>query len=134
MGRTARDRLGRPLVDGDPAAVPGVPDRMEIDAALAWREATSYLDQGLPFHAHEVLEQRWRCAPTTERLLWQGLAQWAAALTHEARGNATGARAVAERALRTIEEGCAPPNVICGTPDAEALDRVRRSLADLQGG
>lgn len=133
MRRTARDRLGRPLLDGDLAAVPGVPERTDIDASLAWQEATAYLAQGLPFHAHEVLEQRWRCAPRAERLVWQGLAQWAAALTHEARGNATGARAVAERARRTIDAGCTSANVLPAGLDADALERVRRSLDELQG-
>lgn len=95
-----RDRLGRPLPrDADPALVVApVPDRSWVGGFDALAEADAYLSDGLPFHAHEVLEQRWRCAPDDERPLWRALAQWAAALTHAARGNASGARAVAARA------------------------------------
>ncbi len=48
---------------------------------------------------HEVFEQRWRCCPEQERALWQALAQWGAAITHAARGNARGANQVGSRAL-----------------------------------
>jgi hypothetical protein len=93
-----RDRLGRPLPVGDPRSFPTVPDRAYIDGDEAWSQATSYLNDGLPFHAHEVFEQRWKCAPDDERDSWQALAQWGAALTHHARGNPVGCTRVAERA------------------------------------
>lgn len=98
MPPAARDRLGRPLPAGHPDAFPPPPERTSVTAAAALREADGYLADGLPFHAHEVLEARWRCAPTAERPLWRALAQWAAAVTHAARGNPTGAHRLAARA------------------------------------
>lgn len=124
----ARDRLGRPVPAGSPAAVPGVPERASIDAEAAWREALAFLDDDLPFHAHEVLEQRWRCAPEPERRAWQGLAQWGAALTHRARGNGIGAVRVALRARQSLAEAAVPPNVV---PEVVDLARVEASLAAL---
>lgn len=127
MTRT-RDRLGRPVPADSPDAFATVPERASISAEDAWGEAIAYLDQGLPFHAHEVCEQRWRCAPDEERLAWQGLAQWGAALTHQARGNDTGAERVAQRALATLSSAQHAPNVIPAPID---VDRVRASLAPL---
>ena len=120
MAERPRDHLGRPVADGSPDAVAGVPERDDIDAGTAWHEALAYLDAGRPFHAHEVLEQRWRCCPAAERRLWRGLAQWGAALTHSARGNAIGAASVATRARLTLADAVAVPPV--------DLDVVRRSL------
>lgn len=54
--------------------------------------------QGLPFHAHEVFEQRWKCCPDAERDCWQALAQWGAAITQRDRGNRVGQQRLAERA------------------------------------
>lgn len=95
-----RDRYGRPLAPDTPAEqiTPPVPERTIITSAEAWNEAINYLNQDLPFHAHEVFEQRWRCCPPAERDCWRALAQWGAALTHLARGNPKGAREVARRA------------------------------------
>ena len=98
-----RDRLGRPLDPGDPRAYPGVPERSEIDGATAWNEANEYLRRDLPFHAHEVFEQRWKCAPGGEREVWRALAQWGAALTQQARGNDVGQRRLAARARANLE-------------------------------
>lgn len=126
-----RDRLGRPLRRGDDPALafPGVPERSVIDGHDAWFEALGYLERDLPFHAHETLEQRWRCAPREERLAWQALAQWGAALTHAARGNAAGAAGVAARALanldRAREDG--------GIPAVIDVGLVRASLGELIG-
>ena len=117
------DRLGRPLPIGSTDAVPGVPERDVIEAEAAWHEALAYLQADQPFHAHEVLEQRWRCCPAAERQLWRGLAQWGAALTHQARGNALGAARVAERARMTLADEQAAPPV--------DLDLVRRSIDEL---
>lgn len=85
-----RDRLGRPL----PRGVPGVPRQPEgvvrsPDETL--REAQRLLDDGMPFHAHEVLEDAWKSAPEASRALWKGLAQLAVGATHAARGNTAGA-------------------------------------------
>ena len=101
MPERPRDRLGRPL-PWDAEGFPGVEQRAEISTGQTIAEARDYLDQGLPFHAHEVLEMRWRCCPAPERPLWQGLAQAAAGLTHAARGNEEGHRRLSERARVTI--------------------------------
>jgi uncharacterized protein len=93
--------------------VAAVPERELVSAGQAVAEAEAHLAAGRPFHAHEVLEQRWRCCPDAERDLWRGLAQWAAALTHAARGNDRGARAVAHRAARTLQ---AWPGTAVGVP------------------
>lgn len=102
-----RDFLGRPLPRDAAVAdiVATVPDRDWISSAQAWDEACEYLAAGRPFHAHEVLEQRWRCCPREERDAWRSLAQWGAALTHRARGNEVGAHRLAVRAL-TLLESC----------------------------
>ena len=59
--------------------------------------AQQLLDDGRPFHAHEVLEAAWKAAPEPERDLWQGLAQLAVGLTHALRGNSAGATALLSR-------------------------------------
>lgn len=96
-----RDRLGRPL--RGPTAVehafPQIDERDFITAEQTWALAREYLEQDLPFHVHEVFEQRWRCCPSEERQLWQALAQFGAALTHAARANAPGAYRVGSRSL-----------------------------------
>jgi uncharacterized protein len=124
-----RDALGRPLpADADPRlVVPGVPDIAGITGEECWALACDYLGRGLPFHAHEVFELRWRAAPPEERVAWQALAQWGAALTHEARGNPEGARRLAARALA----GLAQAKVV---PECVDLPRVRRSCEHLSAG
>jgi hypothetical protein len=99
-GDRPRDRYGRPLRAGaDPlTAYPGVPTRSFVSAVDAWHEGLAFLAVDLPFHAHEVFEQRWKCAPASERDAWRSLAQWGAALTHSARGNVVGAQRLAVRA------------------------------------
>jgi predicted metal-dependent hydrolase len=49
-----------------------------------------------------VLEAVWKVAPPAEADLWRGLAQLAVAVTHAARGNPTGARALAQRAAENL--------------------------------
>lgn len=107
-----RDGLGRPLPRGA-AGVARVPDGLTLgpDAALA--EAQRLLDEGMPFHAHEVLEGSWKTTPESERELWQGLAQLAVGLTHALRGNASGAAAVLRRGRdRIAGYAAAPPHGI----------------------
>lgn len=125
-----RDRYGRPLAHGaDPGtAYPGVPDRTFISGPQAWMEALAYLEHDLPFHAHEVFEQRWRCAPKNERPLWKALAQWGAALTHEARGNSIGARRIAERALSNLDSATILKSIDAGVV-TESLSRLLADLA-----
>lgn len=96
-----RDGLGRPLPYGAPGverAPEGV--RRTPDATLS--EAQRLLDAGMPFHAHEVLEDAWKQAPSTLRGLWRGLAQLAVGLTHALRGNTTGARSLLIRGTASI--------------------------------
>ncbi|MFJ9412786.1 DUF309 domain-containing protein [Streptomyces sp. NPDC101227] len=96
-----RDGLGRPL----PYDSPGVarqPEGVPRTPGQALTEAQRLLDEGMPFHAHEVLEDAWKAAPEAERGLWRGLAQLAVGLTHAARGNATGALALLDRGAGAI--------------------------------
>lgn len=122
----SRDKLGRPLrgVEAEQSRYPQVPVRIFVEGTQAWVEVGNYLDQGLPFHVHEVCEQRWRCAPVEEQPAWQALAQWGAALTHHARGNAKGARIIAQRAHNNLASA---PTI----PDYINLDVVHSSLQPL---
>src|SRR5690242_16937535 len=88
-----RDGLGRPLDRGS-AGEPPAPDAAALAPADALETAQGMLDDGRPFHAHEVLEASWKAAPPAERELWRGLAQLAVGLTHARRGNAAGAAAL----------------------------------------
>jgi hypothetical protein len=121
-----RDRYGRPLPhDADPSRiVPSVPERDVITGVQAWNEALDYLSRDQPFHAHEVFEQRWRCAPESERACWKALAQWGAALTHRARGNSVGAQRVAERAMHGLQQATEVPTIV-------DVQRVSESCAEL---
>lgn len=91
-----RDGLGRPLTRGA-AGVDRVPDDLVLPPLPALAEAQRLLDDGLPFHAHEVLEASWKAAPAVERELWQGLAQLAVGLTHALRHNDSGATTLLRR-------------------------------------
>ncbi|MEU0372942.1 DUF309 domain-containing protein [Streptomyces sp. NPDC006283] len=84
-----RDGLGRPLPHGAPG-VERQPEGVLRTPEQTLLEAQRLLDTGMPFHAHEVLEDAWKSGPEGERELWQGLAQLAVGLTHAARGNITG--------------------------------------------
>lgn len=91
-----RDRLGRPL----PFGMPGVarqPEGVVRSPAESLGLAQRLLDDGFPFHAHEVLEDAWKNGPDAERGLWRGLAQLAVGLTHALRGNRVGAIALLRR-------------------------------------
>nr|WP_239082022.1 DUF309 domain-containing protein [Microbispora rosea] len=74
-----------------------MPDDYAPDAEEALEEARKLLAAGRPFHAHEVLEARWKTGPAEERELWQGLAQICVGLTHIQRGNLPGAAALLTR-------------------------------------
>ena len=106
-GERPRDRLGRPL-PWDTIGFPSVPIRADISSVDAIAEARAYLVDGLPFHAHEVLEMRWRCCPDDERDLWRALAQAAAGATHAARGNPVGEQRLHERAAGAITAYAGP--------------------------
>lgn len=96
-----RDALGRPLPYGaagvEPVSEEPLPPGPTLD------RARSLVDEGRPFAAHEVLEARWKAGPDEERDLWQGLAQLCVALTHAARGNATGAARLLDRGIERLE-------------------------------
>lgn len=103
-----RDGLGRPL----PYDAPGVerqPEGVVRTPAESLTEAQRLLDAGMPFHAHEVLEDAWKQAPSEERELWRGLAQLAVGMTHAARGNASGASALLKRGADNIQPYEAEP-------------------------
>ncbi|MFI0573041.1 DUF309 domain-containing protein [Streptomyces tendae] len=96
-----RDGLGRPLpygADGVPRQPEGVVRAPEATVA----EAQRLLDDGKPFHAHEVFEDAWKSGPEEERELWRGMAQLAVGLTHSARGNATGGARLLRRGAGAV--------------------------------
>lgn len=92
-----RDGLGRPLPRGSSAGSERVPDELHLSVDDTIALAQRYLDNGQPFHAHEVLEALWKTQPASERDLWQGLAQIAVGLTHAMRGNSVGASRLLRR-------------------------------------
>jgi uncharacterized protein len=92
-----RDALGRPLPHGA-QGVPQIPDDLDLTPSETVAEAQRLLDEGMPFHAHEVMEAAWRTAGPDTRDLWRALAQYGAGLTHAQRGNARGAVSLLERA------------------------------------
>lgn len=96
-----RDGLGRPLPYGSPG-VARQPEGVSRTPAQSLAEAQRLLDDGMPFHAHEVLEDAWKAAPEAERELWRGLAQLAVGLTHAARGNAVGGTALLDRGTSAL--------------------------------
>ncbi|GGN33315.1 hypothetical protein GCM10012285_04240 [Streptomyces kronopolitis] len=96
-----RDGLGRPLPYGSPG-VARQPEGVSRTPAQSLAEAQRLLDDGMPFHAHEVLEDAWKAAPEAERELWRGLAQLAVGLTHAARGNAVGGKALLDRGASAL--------------------------------
>ncbi|MEV8636739.1 DUF309 domain-containing protein [Streptosporangium sp. NPDC051023] len=116
--RRPRDAFGRPLPHGA-EGVERVPDDYAPDAEEALSEARRLLGEGRPFHAHEVLEGRWKNSPARERELWQGLAQICVGLTHLQRGNRRGASALFARGADRISS--------YGTP-YEEIARVTREL------
>ena len=99
----ARDAAGRPVPAGSPEAVEPVPEQaLPPDEAVAL--ARELLGKGRPFFAHDVLEARWKAAPSHERDLWQGLAQVCVGLTHLQRGNAVGGVRLLRRGAGRLEQ------------------------------
>lgn len=136
-----RDGLGRPLPHGA-AGVARQPEGVLRSPEQSLTEAQQLLDDGMPFHAHEVLEDAWKTAPEPDRALWKGLAQLAVGVTHAARGNLTGAAALLRRGADHIDPYAAdPPHGIdvaglvrWARADATALETGadRPSTPDLQ--
>ncbi|WP_330251159.1 DUF309 domain-containing protein [Nocardia sp. NBC_00565] len=96
-----RDRFGRPLPVGS-EGVPRIPDDLNLPPQQTLSFAQQLLDDGLAFNAHEVLEAAWKNGPFAERMLWQGLAQYAVGLTHIQRENPKGARTLLTRAVTRL--------------------------------
>jgi hypothetical protein len=103
-----RDGLGRLLPYGE-AGVDRVPEGVVRTPAQTLAAAQALIDEGKPFHAHEVLEDAWKTAPEAERPLWKGLAQLAVGMTHEARGNQAGAITLLRRGAAAIAPYAAAP-------------------------
>lgn len=121
-----RDGLGRPLPRGV-EGIERVPDELVLPPLESLAEAQRLLDEGRPFHAHEVLEGTWKAAPAHERDLWQGLAQIAVGLTHRARGNTVGAATLLRRGAARISTYAEnPPYGV----DVAHLVTTARALAD----
>lgn len=97
-----RDGLGRPLPRGA-VGVPRAPEGVVRTPDATLSLAQQLLDDGFPFHAHEVLEDAWKTADAPERALWKGLAQLAVGLTHARRGTPAGAASLLARGADTIE-------------------------------
>lgn len=96
-----------------------------LSPAEALHRAQQLIDDGYPFHAHEVFEGVWKATQGEHRALWQGLAQLAVGLTHIRRGNATGATALLRRFADRIDGYVtAPPHGL----DIEGLAAHARSL------
>jgi len=120
-----RDGLGRPLPYGAPG-VERAPEGMVRRPAETLSEAQRLLDAGMPFHAHEVLEDAWKQAGEAERGLWRGLAQLAVGLTHAMRGNVVGACSLLNRGTENIVPYTEqPPHDV----DVSGLARWGRGLA-----
>lgn len=124
MTERPRDALGRPLPPGSVDEQP--PISTPSSDAQAWSEGVNLIDAGQPFAAHELFELRWRTVQGPDRQAWQALAKWAAALTHAARGNPTGATSVARGALDLLDTAAAVPHSV-------DVDVVRRSCHQLIG-
>ncbi|WP_127781989.1 DUF309 domain-containing protein [Rhodococcus sp. X156] len=126
-----RDGLGRPLPYGT-AGVERAPEGLHRTPEQTLAEAQELLDAGMPFHAHEVLEDAWKLAPEPERALWRGLAQLAVGHTHCLRGNVRGAQALLTRAADVLAEQPAPgPH---GVDVAGLVAWARELSAALPGG
>lgn len=97
-----RDGLGRPLPYGA-RGVERQPEGVVRTPAETLAEAQRLLDEGKPFHAHEVFEDAWKSSDGPARELWKGLAQVAVGVTHAARGNEKGAAALLSRGADAIE-------------------------------
>jgi hypothetical protein len=138
-----RDELGRPLswpavpADGGSADdVPRIPDDLRLAPAEAAEWGGRLLEEGYPFHAHEVFEAAWKSLQGPEREFWRGLAQIAVGLTHARRGNARGALALLRRGASHTREHVAnsagiDADYVAAQADAIAVRIEREGLAAL---
>ncbi|MGW0464807.1 DUF309 domain-containing protein [Streptomyces sp. NPDC003027] len=124
-----RDGLGRPLPYGT-EGVPRAPEGVTRTPPQTLAEAQRLLDEGMPFHAHEVFEDAWKTGPAGERDLWQGLAQLAVGLTHAARGNARGGARLLRRGADRITAPLPASQGRSYGLDVDGLAGWARELAD----
>ncbi|MGW1721530.1 DUF309 domain-containing protein [Streptomyces sp. NPDC002306] len=124
-----RDGLGRPLPYGT-AGVERQPEGVPRTPGQTVAEAQALLDDGKPFHAHEVFEDAWKAGPDQERALWRGLAQLAVGLTHAARGNDTGGVRLLRRGAAAVEEWATAAGAHPYGMDLAGLTAWARELAD----
>ena len=122
-----------------------MPDDMSLEPGEAVVLAQRLIDDGRPFHAHEVLEAAWKSGPDDQRELWQGLAQIAVGLTHARRGNSRGAVSLLTRGSAAVDgylrrargsaggkqgrAGARGPGLLPGSLDAAGAARAARELA-----
>jgi uncharacterized protein len=115
-----------------------MPENMAFTPAEAVRLAQRLIDDGRPFHAHEVLEATWKSSPADERALWKGLAQIAVGLTHARRGNSKGAVTLLRRGAAAVAGYAAGQDAAAGAArsqaaglDLQAILSTTNALADL---
>lgn len=125
-----RDGLGRPLPRGA-AGEPVMPEDLRLSPAEAVQLAQRLIDDGRPFHAHEVLEATWKSCPADERALWKGLAQIAVGLTHARRGNSTGAITLLRRGAAAVAGYAEGAGAKTSGLDLAAIVAATHGLADL---
>jgi hypothetical protein len=129
-----RDGLGRPL-DRGAAGEPVMPDDLQLTQPEAVQLAQRLIDEGRPFHAHEVLEAVWKSSPSAQRDLWQGLAQIAVGLTHARRGNGRGAVTLLRRGAAAVGRydpaAGDEPGQLPAALDPAGVRAAASSLADL---
>lgn len=123
-----RDALGRPLPYGAAGVEPVTDEPLDAEPTLA--KARDLVEDGRPFAAHEVLENRWKTGPADERDLWQGLAQLCVGLTHAARGNAVGAASLVERGTAHLERYAAGVGPTYGLDLHRVVDCVTERTRD----
>jgi hypothetical protein len=121
-----RDALGRPLPYGSAGVEPVSEQPLPPEQTIA--HATTLLDEGRPFAAHEVFEARWKDGPAAERHLWQGLAQLCVGITHARRGNHVGAATLVERGAAHLHEYAAGAGPTYGLDLTAWVRRARGEL------
>ncbi|MPY78196.1 MAG: DUF309 domain-containing protein [Actinophytocola sp.] len=126
-----RDGLGRPLPYGA-AGVERQPEGVTRSPAHTIDDAQRLLDEGKPFHAHEVFEDAWKSSDDPdERQFWKGMAQLAVGLTHGARGNLVGGARLLRRGAEHIGPYAErPPHGIAVAALVEWADALAVELDD----
>lgn len=123
-----RDGLGRPL-PYDASGFERQPEGVERTPEQALAEGQRLLDEGKPFHAHEVFEDAWKLSEGSHRVMWRAMAQLAVGVTHAARGNRTGAVSLLRRAADGLEPYSGdPPH---GMDIAGVVRWARTALQDI---